>query len=129
MGGQVDMMFEQMYAAAPSIRGGRLRPLAITSKTRSPLFADVPTMNEAGVAGFEVLNWQGLIAPAGVPAPIIAQLNQLTNQALADPAIRAQMLSQGNELGGGTPEQFGAFIRSEADRWGKLVKANNIRAE
>ena len=129
MGGQVDMMFEQMYAAAPSIRGGRLRPLAITSKTRSPLFTDVPTMHEAGVAGFEVLNWQGLIAPAGVPAPIIAQLNQLTNQALADPAIRAQMLSQGNELGGGTPEQFGAFIRSEADRWGKLVKANNIRAE
>lgn len=129
MGGQVDMMFEQMYAAAPSIRGGKLRALAITSKTRSPLFPDVPTMAEAGVPGFEVQNWQGLIAPAGTPVAIIRTLNEAVNKALLDPAIREQMLAQGNEIGGGSPEVFAALIRSEAERWGKLVKAANIRPE
>jgi tripartite-type tricarboxylate transporter receptor subunit TctC len=129
MGGQVDMMFEQMYAAAPSIQAGKLRALAITSKVRSPLFPNVPTMIEAGVPGFEVQNWQGLVVPAGTPAAIINALNATTNKALADPMIREQMLSQGNEIGGGTPEQFAALVRSEAARWGKLVKAANIKPE
>ena len=129
MGGQVDMMFEQMYAAAPSIRAGKLRALAITSKTRSPLFPDLPTMIEAGVPGFEVQNWQGLIAPAGTPPAIIKLLNETTNKALADPAIREQMLGQGNEIGGGTPEQFAALIKSEAAKWGKLVKTAGIKPE
>ena len=129
MGGQVDMMFEQMYAAAPSIRAGKLRALAITSKTRSPLFPELPTMIEAGVPGFEVQNWQGLIAPAGTPPAIIKLLNEATNKALADPAIREQMLGQGNEIGGGTPEQFAALIKSEGQRWGRLVKAANIKPE
>jgi tripartite-type tricarboxylate transporter receptor subunit TctC len=127
MGGQVDMMFEQMYAAAPSIRAGKLRALAITSKTRSPLFPDVPTMQEAGVPGFEVQNWQGLVGPAGLPANIVKTLNEASNKALADPAIRQQMLGQGNEIGGGSPEQFAAFIHAEAARWGKVVKAGHIR--
>jgi len=129
MGGQVDMMFEQMYSAAPSIRAGKLRALAITSKTRSPLFPDLPTMAESGVPGFEVQNWQGLVAPAGTPAALIKLLNETTSKALADPTIREQMLGQGNELGGDTPEQFASFIKSEADRWGKLVKSANIKPE
>jgi tripartite-type tricarboxylate transporter receptor subunit TctC len=129
LGGQVDLMFEQMYAAAPSIRAGKLRALAITSKTRSPLFPEVPTMIEAGVTGFEVQNWQGLIGPAGLPANIVKLLNDHCNKALADPAIRQQMLGQGNEIGGGTPEQFAAFIKSEAARWGKVVKTAHIRPE
>jgi tripartite-type tricarboxylate transporter receptor subunit TctC len=129
MGGQVDMMFEQMYAAAPSIRAGKLRALAITSKVRSPLFPDVPTMIEAGVPGFEVQNWQGLVAPAQTPAAIVKLLNETTNKALADPAIREQMTGQGNEIGGGTPEQFAALVRSESVRWGKLVQAANMKPE
>jgi tripartite-type tricarboxylate transporter receptor subunit TctC len=129
MGGQVDMMFEQMYAAAPSIRAGKLRALAITSKVRSPLFPDLPTMAESGVPGFEVQNWQGLIAPAGTPAAIIRTLNEAVNTALADPTIKAQMLAQGNELGGGSPDVFAALIKSEADRWGKLVKSAAIKPE
>ena len=129
MGHQVDMMFEQMYAAAPSVKAGKLRALAITSKVRSPLFPDLPTMNESGVPGFEVQNWQGLVGPAGMPAAIVKQLNELVIKGLADPTIREQMLGQGNELGGGTPEQFAAFIKAEADRWGKLVKANDIKPE
>lgn len=129
MGGQVDMMFEQMYAAAPSLRAGKLRPLAITSKTRSPLFPDVPTMAQAGVPGFEVQNWQGLVGPANLPPAVVKLLNDTCNKALADPAIRQQMLGQGNEIGGGTPEQFAAFVRSEAARWSKVVKTGHIRPE
>ena len=129
MGGQVDMMFEQMYAAAPSIRAGKLRPLAITSRARSPLFPDVPTMIEAGVPNFEVQNWQGLVVPAQTPQPIVQMLNGAVNQAMRDPAIREQMLSQGNEIGGGTPEQFAALIASESAKWGKLVKTAGIRPE
>jgi len=129
MGGQVDMMFEQMYSAAPSIRAGKLRALAITSKTRSPLFPDVPTMAESGVPAFEVQNWQGLVGPAGLPAPIVQVLNEACNKALADQAIRQQMLSQGNEIGGGTPQQFAALIKVEAERWGKVVKTAHIRPE
>ena len=129
IGHQVDMMFEQMYAAAPSVKAGRLRGLAITSKTRSPLFPDMPTMAESGVPGFEVQNWQGLVGPAGMPQAIVNQLNELVNKGLADPVIREQMLGQGNELGGGTPMQFAALIKTESDRWSKLVKANNIKPE
>jgi len=129
MGGQVDMMFEQMYAASANIRAGKLRPLAITSLKRSPLFPDVPTMAEQGFPGYEISNWQGFIAPAGTPPAIIQRLNEVTNQALADPTIKAQMLSQGNELGGGTPEQFAAHIKAEAERWGKLVKTAGISAD
>ena len=129
MGGQVDMMFEQMYAAAPSIRAGKLRALAITSRVRSPLFPDLPTMVEAGVPGFEVQNWQGLIAPAGTPPAIVRLLNETTSRALADPAIREQMLGQGNEIGGGAPEQFAALIASESARWSRLVKSAHIKPE
>ena len=129
MSGQVDMMFEQAYSAGPNVRAGKLRALAITSLKRSPLFPEVPTMNELGYSGFEVSNWQGFVAPAGTPPAIIQRLNEVTNQALADPTIKAQMLSQGNELGGGSPEQFAAHIRAEADRWGKLVKRVGISAD
>ena len=129
LGGQVDMMFEQLYSAAPNLKAGKLRPLGITSKTRSPLFPDVPTMIEAGVPGFESQNWQGLVGPAGLPTAIVKQLNELVNKALADVTIKEQMLGQGNELGGGTPEQFAAFIKSEAQVWGKLVKSAQIKPE
>jgi len=101
LGGQVDLMFEQMYAAAPSIRAGKLRALAITSKMRSPVFPDVPTMAESGVAGFEVQNWQGLIGPAGLPTGVVQLLNETCNKALADPAIRDSDRPQRREIAGG----------------------------
>jgi tripartite-type tricarboxylate transporter receptor subunit TctC len=129
MGGQVDLMFEQMYAAMPSIKGGRLRPLAITSKARSPLLPDVPTMGEAGYPAVEVMNWQGLIGPKGLPPEIVKLLNAVGNQALQDPDLRAKMLGQGNEIGGGTPEQFAALIKAEAPRWGKVVRDARIEPE
>jgi tripartite-type tricarboxylate transporter receptor subunit TctC len=129
MGGQVEMMFEQMYAAMPSVKGGRLRALAITSKTRSPLLPDLPTMAEQGYPEVEVLNWQGLVGPKGMSADLIKLLNATCNKALKDPDLREKMLSQGNEIGGGTPEQFAALIRAEAPRWGKVVRDAKIDPE
>jgi tripartite-type tricarboxylate transporter receptor subunit TctC len=129
MGGQVDMMFEQMYSAMPAIKGGRLRALAITSKTRSPLVADLPTMAEQGYPEVEVLNWQGLVGPKGMSAELVKLLNTACNKALKDPELREKMLSQGNEIGGGTPEQFAALIRAEAPRWGKVVRDAKIDPE
>ena len=129
MGGQVHMMFEQMYAAMPSIQGGRMRPLAITSKARSPLLPNLPTMAEQGYPAVEVLNWQGLIGPKGLSADIIKLLNSACNQALQTAEVKEKILSQGNELGGGTPEQFAALIKVEAPRWGKVVRDAKIEPE
>jgi tripartite-type tricarboxylate transporter receptor subunit TctC len=129
MGGQVHMMFEQMYSAMPSIKGGKLRALAITSKTRSPLAPDIPTMAEQGYPEVEVLNWQGLIGPKGMSADLIKQLNALGNKALQDPDLREKIMSQGNEVGGGTPEQFAALIKAEAPRWAKVVRDAKIEPE
>ena len=129
MGGQVHMMFEQMYVAMPAIQGGRMRALGITSKTRSPLLPNLPTMGEQGYPAVEVLNWQGLIGPKGLPADIIKLLNSACNQALQTAEVKEKILSQGNELGGGTPEQFAALIKSEAPRWGKVVRDAKIEPE
>ena len=129
MGGQVTMMFEQMYASMPSIKSGRMRALAITSKTRSPLLPDVPTMAEAGFPAVEVLNWQGIVGPKGLPAEIVKILNAAGNKALQDPELRATLQAQGNDIAGGTPEQFAALIKAEAPRWGKVVRDAKIDPE
>ena len=129
MGGQVHMMFEQMYTAMPAIQGGRMRALAITSKKRSPLIPDLPTMTEQGYPAVEVLNWQGLIGPKGLPADIVKLLNSACNQALQTTEVKEKILSQGNELGGGTPEQFAALIKAESPRWGKVVRDAKIEPE
>ncbi len=129
MGGQVQMMFEQMYSAMPAIKGGRLRALAITSKTRSPLLPDLPTMAEQGFPAIEVLNWQGLIAPKGISPELVKTLNAALNKALQDPEVKEKILSQGNEMGGGTPEVFAALIKTEAPRWGKVVRDAKIEPE
>jgi tripartite-type tricarboxylate transporter receptor subunit TctC len=129
MAGNVDMMFDQMYSAVPSIRADKLRPIAITSKKRSPLFPNVPSFAELGYPKVEVLNWQGFIAPAGTPKPIIDTLNKAANEALKDPQLRELMLSQGNEIGGGTPADFAALIKSEAAKWSAVVKAGNVKPE
>ena len=129
MGGQVHMMFEQMYAAMPSIKGARMRALAITSKVRSPLLPDVPTMGEQGYPALEVQNWQGLVGPKGMPAELVKQLNAACNQALQTAEVKEKILSQGNELGGGTPEQFAALIKAEAPRWAKVVRDAKMEVE
>jgi tripartite-type tricarboxylate transporter receptor subunit TctC len=128
LGGQVNMMFEQMYAAMPSIQSGKLRALAITSAKRSPLLPNLPTMTELGFA-VEVQNWQGLIGPKGMSAALVKQLNEAANKALQMPEVKDKLLSQGNEIGGGTPEQFAALIKSETIKWTKVVKDAKIDPE
>jgi tripartite-type tricarboxylate transporter receptor subunit TctC len=129
MAGNVNMMFTQMYSAIPNIQAGKLQPIAITSKTRSSLLANVPTFIELGYPKVEVLNWQGLIAPKGTPRAIIDKLNVVANQVLKDPVVREQITSQNNEVGGGTPEEFAALIKSESLKWAAVIKAAGIKAE
>ncbi len=127
--GNVDMMFEQMYSAMPNIKSGKLRPIAITSKKRSNDLKDVPTFAELGFPKVEVLNWQGLIAPKGTPKEIIQKINAAANQALKDPKIREAITSQNNEIGGGTPQEFGALIKTESMKWTQVVKTANLKPE
>lgn len=129
MAGNVDLMFDQMYSAVPSIKADKIRPLAITSKKRSPLLPNVPSFAELGYPKVEVLNWQGLIAPKGTPKAIIDKLNAAANAALKDPQLRELMLAQGNEIGGGSPAEFAALVKSEASKWSAVVKSANIKPE
>lgn len=129
LAGHVPMMFEMGYAALPSIKAGKIRALAVTSAKRLPILPEVPTMMEAGVPGFESYNWQGVIVPAGTPREIVDRLNRELNAILAQPLTREFIASTGSEAGGGTPEAFGAFIRSETEKWGKVVRQAGIRPE
>ena len=129
MAGNVTMMFDQMYSAMPSIKADKLRPIAITSKKRSPLLPNVPSFAEVGYPKVEVLNWQGLIAPKGTPKAVIDKLNAAANEALKDPQLRELMLSQGNEIGGGTPADFASLIQAESAKWSSVVKTANIKPE
>ena len=129
MGGHVDMMFELTYAALPAIKAGKLRPLAVTSSERLSVLPDVPTMIESGIAGFEASNWQGVIAPAGTPREVVQKINAAINKVLTMPEVREILLGQGNQVGGGTPEEFAAMIRAETSKWATVVKAAKIQAD
>jgi tripartite-type tricarboxylate transporter receptor subunit TctC len=129
MAGNVTMMFDQMYSAMPSIKAEKLRAIAITSKKRSPLLPNIPSFSEIGYPKVEVLNWQGLIAPKGTPKAIIDKLNAAANEVLQDPTLRELMLSQGNEIGGGSPADFAALVKAESAKWSAVVKTANIKPE
>lgn len=129
LAGNVDMMFEQMYSAMPNIKAGKLKPLAITSKKRSSDLKDTPTFAELGLPKVEILNWQGLIAPKGTPKYIIHKLNDATNQVLKDSKIREAILTQNNEVGGGTPQDFENLIKAETLKWSSVVKTANLKPE
>jgi tripartite-type tricarboxylate transporter receptor subunit TctC len=127
MAGHLNMMFEMGYAALPSIQSGRVRPIAVTSLERLAVLPDVPTMSELGIQGYESYNWQGIVVPAGTPAPIIAKLNQAFNEILKDPDVAKAISSAGSQAVGGTPEAFGAFIASETAKWAKVIQSADIK--
>ena len=129
MAGHLPMMFEMGYAAVPSIKGGKIRALAVTSSRRLPLLPDVPTMAESGLPGFESVNWQGIIVPAGTPRAIVDRLNKEFNAILALPEQRDAILATASEPGGGTPEEFRDLIRSETVKWAQVVQAAKIQPE
>jgi tripartite-type tricarboxylate transporter receptor subunit TctC len=127
--GHLPMMFEMGYAAVPSIKGGKIRALAVTSSQRLPLLADVPTMAESGLPGFESYNWQGVVVPAGTPRAIVDRLNRELNAILALPEQREAIIATASEVGGGTPEEFADLIRNETAKWAEVVKAAKIQPE
>jgi tripartite-type tricarboxylate transporter receptor subunit TctC len=129
MAGNVEMMFEQMYAAAPGIASGKLRPIAVTAKARLAQYPQVPTFAEAGFPAVEVQNWQGVIVPRGTPPAIVARLNEAVNKALREPDMREKISAQGNEVVGGTPQEFAQLIASESEKWGKVVREARIKPE
>lgn len=129
VGGQIDVMFDNMPSAIQHVRSGRLRALAVTTAKRSPELPDVPTIAEAGVPGYEATSWFGMFAPAGTPAPVVARLNAALVKVLADPAVKKKLAEQGAEPYSETPEQFAEFIRKESAKWSKVVKESGASAD
>ena len=129
IGGQVPLLWVSIPAAAQQVKAGKLRALAVSTVKRSPAFPDVPTMQEAGVADFEVDSWYAMLVPAKTPRAIIDKLNKALNTVLAEPAIRTQLLEQGADAVGGTPEALGMVIAAELPKWAKLAKDANIKAD
>jgi tripartite-type tricarboxylate transporter receptor subunit TctC len=129
IGGQVPITFESMIAILPQIKGGRVRPLAVTSTTRSPLLPDIPTLAEAGVSGYESIAWYGVMAPAATPQEIVLKLNREMGAVLDLPDVSARMSEMGSPSVHGSSEQFSAFIRAEIVKWGKVVKASGATVD
>ena len=129
LGGQVQMMFDNMPSSLPQVKAGKLRALAVTSMTRSPALPDVPTMDEEGLKGFDATSWFGLLAPAGTPRDIVTKLNGAAVKALASAEMRERLAAQGADPVGNTPDQFAAFIKTEIDKWAKIVKASGARVD
>jgi len=129
MGGQVPCMFLDLAAGLPVITSGKVRALAIGSAKRVAALPDVPTLAEAGVPDTEVFAFQGILAPAGLPAAITTRLNADLNKALANPAVVKRMQDFGMEALPGTPEQFRAMARAEAKRWGEIIKAAGVKLD
>lgn len=130
IGGVVPMMFSNLPAITPHVQSGRVRVLAISSTERHRSLPEVPTVAEAGkLAGFDVETWYGLFAPSATPADIIGRIQQAAVQTLQDPPVRDKLAEQGFTIVGNASEDFTRFVRSETDRWGKLIADANIQAD
>ncbi len=122
LGGEIDYLFAITSTALPQVESGRLRALAVTSAKRSPLLPQVPTVGESGLPGFEAVTWFGFEVPVGTPRDVVDQLNSAINSILAMPDVKEKLARQGIDLAGGTPDEFGAYMRDEFAKWGRLVK-------
>ena len=129
LGGQTDAMFPGLAAATPHIRSGLVRPLAVTGLQRHPQFKDVPTLIESGMKGFDAQQWYGVVGPAGMPAPLVKQLNETLATVLRMPDLAERLSIEAIEPIIMSPEQFGAFIKTDIARWTKIAKERNIQLE
>jgi tripartite-type tricarboxylate transporter receptor subunit TctC len=129
VGGQVQLMFDNLPSSLAMIKAGKLRAIAVTSAQRAPALPDVPTIAESGLPGFEASSWFGVLAPAGTPQAIITRLNAEIDKWLQSPEAKEMLLAQGAVPAGGTPEQFATWIRSETDKWAKVVKASGAKVD
>lgn len=129
LAGETDLFFAGMPPAMPFIRAGKLKALAVTSAKRSSAAPDVPTVQEAGLQGFEADNWHALYAARGTPAPVVAKLNAELQRVLASPDVKDQMLAQGAEAWISTPQESRDYLLAEIDKWTKVVKAAGVKSE
>jgi tripartite-type tricarboxylate transporter receptor subunit TctC len=128
LGGQVQVMFDSLLSSIGHIRAGRLRALAVTGATRSPVLPDIPTVGEF-VKGYEAGGWQGLGAPRNTPKAVIERLNGAINEALTDPKVQMRIVDMGAEAFATSPADFGKYIAEYTDKWGKVIRAANIKPE
>ncbi|MFW2075842.1 Bug family tripartite tricarboxylate transporter substrate binding protein [Acinetobacter gerneri] len=129
IGGQVQFMLDNMPAAWPQVQGGKLRALAVTTKTRSPSAPHVPTMEESGIAPFDVSSWFGLVAPKGTPRDVIEKINKVANAMFDTPELKEAYRLNGAVAEHNTPQQFDAFIRSEVINWAPVVKVSGAMVD
>lgn len=129
MGGQVPVFFANVASGLGHVKGGKLRAMALTGAKRIAALPDIPTMAEAGVPGYEVYEWNGIFAPAGTPAPVIAKLAEAVQKAMASPEIRERVATLGGEIAPQGPKEAEKFIREQAEMWARVVKAGNIKVD
>jgi tripartite-type tricarboxylate transporter receptor subunit TctC len=127
--GNVQLMFESTNSIAPHVQAGRVRALAVTGAQRAQSMPDVPTLMEAGVPGYEVTAWTGVIAPAGLPRPVLDRLNRAVNAAIAEPNTKERLAQLGSEGGGGTPEDYGSLIRRDSAKWAEVIKRSGAKID
>jgi tripartite-type tricarboxylate transporter receptor subunit TctC len=129
LGGQVQIMFDNLPSAMPHIKAGKLRAVAVTSAKRAPALPELPTIAESGVPGFEASSWFGILAPAGTPREIVTRINAEANKALQSADMKEKLLAQGAEAVGNTPEYFGDYIKAETVKWAKVVKESGAKVD
>ena len=127
--GHVDVMFESLQSIAPFARDGKVRALGVSGATRSPAFPELPTIAEAGVPGYLAPTWTGVIAPSGVPRPVVDKLNSAINRALTSESFKEKFAKIGDEPAGGTPEEFTAIIKADSAKWGEVVQRSGARLD
>ena len=129
LGGEIDYIFEALGSAAQHIRSGKLKAIAVTSTKRSPSFPEIPTAIEQGLAGFDVTSWYGLWVPVGTPPAVVQRLHTLVGRAFEDAEIRELWFKLGAEAGGMAPAAFASFVRTEVQKWGKVVRDAGVTIE
>ena len=129
IGGQAQVMFDNISLLAPYAKGGRVRALAVTSARRSPVFPDLPTIAEAGITGYETVSWGGIIGPAGLPKAIVDKVNADIRKALATPALRERFAALDTEPDGGTQQEFVELVRRETPKWAEVVKRSGAKVD
>jgi tripartite-type tricarboxylate transporter receptor subunit TctC len=122
-------MFDNLTSISPHVKSGKLRGLGVSSLKRSPVFPDIPTISEAGVPGYETNAWGGLVAPVGTPRAIILKLNAEMNQAIRSPTLRERYAAIDAEPVGGTPEDWGAYVKKETVKWADVVKKSGAKLD
>jgi tripartite-type tricarboxylate transporter receptor subunit TctC len=129
LGGELQFMVTNMATAVPLVRSGKLRGLAVTSLKRSPAMAEMPTADESGVPRFEYSTWYGLLGPSGMPRKLLTQVHGDTVKVLHNPQVAERFAGQGLDVQGGTPEDFEAYVKTELDRWGRVVKVAGLKVQ